>query len=634
VPSSRSEAADWYNLHIHPLDRHDIPMTVIEPSWQMWATFALIAGAIVLYATERFPLEQTSLALLAALLLLFHFAPLELPGEILGQRLDARRLLAGFADPALIAVLALMVIGHGLIRTGALDETIRFMSGRFQRRPGLSLTATLAVIAALSAIINNTPIVVIFIPVMTSIAERLNRGPSRLMMPLSFAAILGGMVTLIGSSTNLLVAGAAADLDQPAIGFFDFAVPGGVLAIVGLAYVVLILPHLLRERASLASEITGDGKQFIAQILVRTGSPLVGQTTVAGMIPHLKGMTVRLIQRGAESHLPPFDDVRLQPGDTVVVAATRALLAEALARMPELADTADEDQEGSEIGGSLLAEAMVTPASRVIGRSLRLVGFHYHTGCVILGVQRRSRMMRGRMEDIRLEAGDILLLLGPRDRVTNLRFSREVLLIEWSALELPARHHAKRALAVFAAVVAAAATGQVPIVIAALAGALGMIALGCLNINQAARAVDRQVALLVAAALAMGSALQGTGGAAYLAQHLITAMAGLGPAVVLSALFALVAVMTNVLSNAATAVLFTPIAINTALALGMAPTPFIHAIIFAANCSFATPMGYQTNLLVMGPGRYKFSDYLRGGTPLIVLIWLAFSLFAPWYYGF
>ncbi|MDP7546240.1 MAG: SLC13 family permease, partial [Alphaproteobacteria bacterium] len=227
-----------------------------------------------------------------------------------------------------------------------------------------------------------------------------------------------------------------------------------------------------------------------------------------------------------------------------------------------------------------------------------------------------------------------LLVLGPRERVTNLRFSREVLLIEWSALELPARHHAKRALAVFAAVVVAAATGLVPIVVAALAGALGMITLGCLNINQAARAVDRQVALLVAAALAMGSALQGTGGAAYLAQHMIDAMAGYGPAVMLSALFALVAVMTNVLSNAATAVLFTPIAINTALALGVEPTAFIHAVIFAANCSFATPMGYQTNLLVMGPGHYRFSDYLRGGTPLILLIWLAFSLFAPWYYGF
>jgi di/tricarboxylate transporter len=161
-----------------------------------------------------------------------------------------------------------------------------------------------------------------------------------------------------------------------------------------------------------------------------------------------------------------------------------------------------------------------------------------------------------------------------------------------------------------------------------------MITLGCLNVRQAARAVDRQVAMLVTAALAMGSAMQATGGAAYLAQHMIAALSDLGPAVLLSALFALVAVMTNVLSNAATAVLFTPIAINAALAMGMEPTAFIHAVIFAANCSFATPMGYQTNLLVMGPGHYKFSDYLRGGTPLIVLIWLAFSLLAPWYYGF
>jgi len=431
----------------------------------------------------------------------------------------------------------------------------------------------------------------------------------------------------------LLVAGAAVGMGQPAIGFFDFAVPGSLLAVIGLVYVIGILPRLLPVRESMASQIAGEGKQFIAQIEVRPGSPLVGQSAVAGMIPHLKGMTVRLIQRGEESHLPPFEDVLLRPGDTVVVAATRALLTEALARTPDLVETGGEEDDDGAPADSMLAEVMVTPASRVIGRNLRLVGFHYHTGCVILGVQRRSRMMRGRMEDIRLEAGDVLLVLGPRDRVTELRFSREVLLIEWSVLELPSRHHAKRALAVFAAVVAVAATGVLPIAIAALAGALGMITLGCLNVRQAARAVDRQVAFLVAAALAMGSALQATGGAAYLAQHMIGAMAGMGPALVLSALFALVAVMTNLLSNSATAVLFTPIAINTALALGVEPTAFVHAVIFAANCSFATPMGYQTNLLVMGPGHYKFADYLRGGTPLIVLIWLAFSALAPWYYG-
>jgi len=610
-------------------------MTVIDPSWQMWATFALIAGAIVLYAIERFPLEQTSLALLTSLLLLFHFAPLEIGGNGAGTNLDARALLAGFADPALIAVLALMVVGQGLIRTGALDESIRWFSRRFQRAPVLALALTLVIIATLSAFINNTPIVVIFIPVMAAIAERLNRGPSRLMMPLSFAAILGGMVTLIGSSTNLLVAGAATSMGQQPLGFFDFAVPGSLLAAVGLTYVIWILPRLLPERASMASEMAGEGKQFIAQIDVRPGSPLVGQSAVAGMTPHLQGITVRLIQRGEEGHLPPFEDVILAPGDTVVVAATRKLLTEALERTPELVETGERvSDDTGRPADNMLAEVMVTPASRVIGRSLRLVGFHYRTGCVILGVQRRSRMMRGRMEDIRLEAGDVLLVLGPRERVTELRFSREVLLIEWSTHELPSRRRAKAALAIFAGVVAIAATGIVPIALAALMGAVGMIGVGCLNIRQAARAVDRQVAMLVAAALAMGTALQATGGAAYLAQHLINTFAELGPAILLSALFALVAVMTNVLSNAATAVLFTPIAINTALALGVEPTAFIHAVIFAANCSFATPMGYQTNLLVMGPGHYRFIDYFRGGLPLIVLIWLAFSLFAPWYYGF
>ncbi|MDP6564587.1 MAG: SLC13 family permease [Alphaproteobacteria bacterium] len=604
-------------------------MMAVDPTWQMWATFALIAGAIVLYASERVPLEQTSLALLAALLLLFHFAPLELEQG----RLDARRLLAGFADPALVAVLALMVVGQGLIRTGALEEPIRQLTGRSRRRSSLVLALALMGIALLSAFINNTPMVVIFIPVMAAMAERMNRSTSRLMMPLSFAAILGGMTTLIGSSTNLLVSGAVTGMGRPAIGFFDFVVPGTVLALVGLAYVLLVLPRLLGDRASMTAEITGGGKQFIAQIDVGPGSPLLGQSAVAGMIPHLQGMTVRLIQRGEDTHLPPFEDVNLRPGDTVVLAATRAALTDAITKTPELVAQAADDGDGEAAGDTLLAEVMVTPASRLIGRNLRQIVFHYHTGCIILGVQRRSRMVRGRMEEIRLDAGDVLLVAGPRERVMALRASREVLLIEWSAHELPSLHQAGRARLIFAAVVLAAATGLMPIAIAALAGALAMVASGCLNVHQAARAVDRRVAFLVAAALAMGAALQATGGAAYLALHLTGAFAGFGPTIMLSAMFALIAVMTNVLSNNATAVLFTPIAINTALAVGVEPVAFVHAVIFAANCSFATPMGYQTNLLVMGPGHYRFADYLRGGAPLIVLLWLAFSFFAPWYYG-
>ncbi|MEL6752031.1 MAG: SLC13 family permease, partial [Pseudomonadota bacterium] len=222
---------------------------------------------------------------------------------------------------------------------------------------------------------------------------------------------------------------------------------------------------------------------------------------------------------------------------------------------------------------------------------------------------------------------------GLPDDIERLRFSRELLLLERSASEVPLSRYAPRAIAIFAAVVAAASLGIVPIVVASLVGAYAMIASGCLSIRQAARSFDRQIFMMVGASLAAATALEGTGGAAYLANGVVTAMAGAPPAVVLSVLFAFIALLTNILSNNATAVLFTPIAIGIAQRLGLPLEPFVVCVILAANCSFATPVGYQTNLLVLGPGRYRFSDYLRTGIPLIVLLWLVFSLVAPMWYG-
>lgn len=605
-------------------------MVIPDPTWQMWITFAFIAVGIVLYASEKFPIEQVSLGLIAAFLLLFQVAPVT---DTAGQTLSPRALLAGFADPALVSILCLMVVGQGLIRTGALDGVIHRLTARAPLGPvALTLVALFAV-AVLSAFVNNTPIVIVFIPVMAAIAEKMGWSPSRVMLPLSYVAILGGMTTLIGSSTNLLAAGSYGVLGFPAIGFFDFLVPGAVLAAAGLVYVVLVLPRVLPDRHAYTEQLVGQGKQFIAQIEVLPESPLIGQEAVAGMFPQLAGMTVRLVQRGGHADLPPFEDLRLRVGDIVVVAATRDTLAQAIHDTPGLVNS-DEDAEDGEQEDPILAEAMVGPGSRIEGRNLRQVGFHFHTGCVILGVQRRSRMLRAGLDEIRLEAGDVLLVHGPRNRVHTLRGSREVLLMEWSEQDLPIRRRAKRAFAVFAAVVLVASTGLLPIVVAALAGAMGMLLFGCLNVHQAARAIDRRVGLLVASALTLGTALQATGGAAFLAHGLIDLLAGYGPAVVLSALFLLIAVLTNLLSNNATAVLFTPIAVNAAVQMEISPLPFVYAVIFAANCSFATPMGYQTNLLVMGPGHYRFGDYARGGIPLMLLLWLVFSLFAPWYYGF
>ena len=611
--------------------------------FQIWAVFALILVALVFYVLERAAMEVTSLGIICALLIFFHFFPVGTEGA---PSLTPGRILQGFANPALITVLALLVLGQGMIRTGVLDRGASLLLGARGGRGGIlvSLLLILLVAMTVSAFLNNIPVVVIFIPIMQMLASRYGRSVSKLMIPLSYAAVLGGMTTLIGSSTNLLVNSALIEMKVAPFGFFDFSIPGLVMASAGLVYVLLVAPRLLPDRAGLAnSMVDGDGKHFVAQITVSEDSDLVGKDAPGGHFSGLPEKTLRMVQRGEQAILPPFEDYTARPGDVLVVAATRKALARFLAEDPGLLHPdleAGRSFPGDltpggrwQEGGQSLAEVMVAPASGMIGQTLPQVGFRYKTHCIVLGIQRRSRMIRQRITDIRLQSGDVLLIQGQPDDLTRLRRNRDVVLLEGSAEELPALDHAKRATAIFIAVVALAASGVLPIVVAALAGAAAMVMVGVLNVRQAFQAVDAKIFTTIGAALALGVALQETGGAQYLAQALVSALEGATPATILSLFFLLVAVLSNIISTKTAAVLFTPIAVDLALALEVDPQVFAVAVIFAANCSFASPLGYQTNLLVMGPGHYRFADFFRAGLPLIVLMWLVFTLFAPWYYG-
>ncbi len=609
----------------------------------MWAVFALILGALVFYLLERAAMELTSLGIVCVLLIFFHFFPVAGPDGI--NALSPGRILQGFANPALITVLALLVMGQSMVRTGVLDRgagLILSVAGG----AGLTIALLLALVvaAAVSGFLNNIPVVVIFIPMMEALAHRYGRSVSKLMIPLSYAAVLGGMTTLIGSSTNLLVNSALIEMKVRPFEFFDFSVPGLVMAAGGLMYVIFVAPKLLPDRAGMADTmVEGEGRHFVAQITVSADSELVGKGAPGGHFASLPEKTLRLVQRGELAILPPFEDYVVRAGDVLVVAATRKALAAFLAEDPGLLHPnleegrsfpGDEGPSGRwQEGGQTLAEVMVAPASGLRGQTLPQIGFRYKTHCIVLGIQRRSRMIRQRITDIRLESGDVLLIQGQPDDVEALKHHRDVVLLEWSAEELPTLDHAKRASAIFLTVVALAAAGVIPIVVAALTGAAAMVVFGVLNVRQAFQAVDPKIVTTIAAALALGVALQETGGARYLAHGLVTALQGASPTVILSLFFLLVAGLSNIISTKTAAVLFTPIAVDLAHELGIPPEAFAVAVVFAANCSFASPLGYQTNLLVMGPGHYKFTDFARAGVPLIVLLWGVFTLFAPWYYG-
>jgi di/tricarboxylate transporter len=602
---------------------------------QMAAVFALIVASLVLYASEKLPLEVTSLGVLCALMVLFQVLPVA--GAQDANRLDAVRLLSGFANPALIAVLALLVIGDALERTGALDKGAALVLAAGRGSAQATVTMALSAVLVVSAVLNNIPVVVIFIPIMQAISLSIGRRPSRLLIPLSFAAMLGGMTTLIGSSTNLLVSSALVQLGERPFGFFDFAVPGIVLASVGLVYLLVIAPRLLPDHADMAQSMAPDNRQFIAQITVTQGAALDGAGFSDGPPAELADLGLLLVQREEHAFLPPFDNVTLQAGDVIVVGASREALAQAVKSDPvALHPRFEGEVESPErwlIGGQVLAEIMVTPGSTMTGRTLEDIGFRYKHHCIVIGIQRRSQLLRRRLTEIRLEAGDTLLVQGRRDDIRGLRGNHDAVLMEWSAEDIPTVHHARRAGLIFFAVVAASATGLLPISIAALSGAVAMVATGVMGVRDAMRALDRQLVFLIAAALALGAALQETGGANFLADTMLAVVEGASHAVVLSAFFILVALLSNVLSTKATAVLFTPIAVGVAHSTGAPVEPFAVAVVFAANCSFASPVGYQTNLLVMGPGGYRFFDFVRVGIPLIILLWITFSLFAPWYYG-
>lgn len=607
-------------------------------AWPLWACTAIILVAVVLYATDRVAMELVSAGLIASFLLVF-----QLPGAtgMNGEPVPAATFLAGFANSALLTIMALLVVGQGLFQTGALDSPSRALMRAYDRSPTAVLLASFLAVFVISAFLNNTPVVVMFLPIMSALAARMGVAPSRVMMPLSFVSVLAGITTLIGTSTNLLAADIYQGHTGRTIGFFDLTPIGLALAGAGALYIALAARFLLPERTGLGDDLLAprSGRQFIIELEITRDHPLLGASPVAGQFADLADITVRLVQREGRSVLPPFDGLVLQAGDTLILAATRKAVTSMLARRPGLlreiwqASRRAEGHARRAPRTLALTEAVVAPGSRLINRSPVQSGPLEAAEAIVLGIQRRSRMVRAGLAEVRLEQGDTLLLGSPPNALNALHVSRDLLLLEGSRADFHLTAPVLLARLIAFGVVLLAASGLLPILHASLAGAVAMIATGCLNVRQAARALDLRVYLLIAAAIAMGAALEITGGAALVAHGVIALAEPFGPIAMLSLLFLVIALLTSILSNAATAVLFMPIALSTATESGLDPLPFAYAVIFAANCSFATPIAYQTNLLVMGPGHYRFGDYVRFGTPLIFILWAVFTLIASWRFG-
>ena len=499
---------------------------------------------------------------------------------------------------------------------------------------------------------NNTPLVVIAIPLMQALAMSAGLSESRLMIPLSYVAILGGMTTLVGSSTNLLVSSAMVELGYEPLEFFSFVIPGMMLAAVGFVYVIVVIPRLLSDRKNMISDFRSSKKEFVAEIDVAENSPLIGSTFEDGGFSELKALDIKLIQRGGHLILPPFENYVIAENDILIVSASRDTLGNILSKFPGYLLSEEESQIMSGTSekedaldpqaeeGRVVAEIMVTPASRMVDMSLEHVNFHRQFGVIVLGIQRRAKSVRRRLGRIRLEAGDVLLVAGKRRSVDSMRGNTDLIVLSGSKRDLLVPKKAPVATGVFLFTIIMAALGVLSIPVAAITGAVLMLATGCLNIRQATRAIDRKIFLLVGSMLALGVILQVSGGAKYIAELILELPFLQSPVEMACALFIIVAIATNVLTNNACAILFTPIALSLSERMqsvysGDHNLDFIFAItvIFAANCSFASPIGYQTNLLVMGPGHYRFRDFLKAGIPLVILLWGVYFLILRYYFN-
>ena len=617
----------------------------IPTNFQMHIIFAMTVLTIIAFIREKHPIEMICFFLLCGLLLFGQFFPVLNEGG--DNLLSSAMLLSGFANPSLIAVLALLVMGQGILQTDALQPFTRLFKYGGKKVALFSIFIILLMVAALSGFMNNTPLVILAIPVIQSLVQKINVSQGRVMMPLSFVAILGGMTTLVGSSTNLLVSSTLQEIGYEGLTFFQFFVPGCILAGIGLIYVLFIMPFIMPKRDSITDSIVEDNdKEFVAEVDVNVGSALIGEECVKGVFPSLRDIRIKLIQRRGHIILPPFEGYKLDVGDVIIISATRKRLSDLLARFPGfllsqekqaiIAPDEDED-EGAESAAieqsRVLAEVSIPPNSRFIDMSVEQVGFGIQFGAIVLGIQRRSRIIRRRFGRIRLEAGDVLLIAGPDTAVNNMRGNKDIIVLSGSKAEVPRAEKAPRALAIFVGTIVLAAMGILTIPVAAVTGAVAMIATGCMNIRQATRAIDRKIFLLVGSMLALGTALNATDGATFIANSILELPLASSPLTMISLFFILIAISTNILTNNACAILFTPIAVSMAASLNIDPMIFAICVVFAANCSFASPIGYQTNLLVMGPGHYNFRDFIVAGMPLIFIIWAAFIAISYFYYG-
>ncbi|WP_254274357.1 SLC13 family permease [Haloarcula marina] len=611
--------------------------------------FALVLVALVLFATEALPVDVTAIGVMVALLLvepttmgLAEAGLLAEPLYVLHQPGDGvsplTRGLSGFASTATITVLAMFILSDGVQRTGIvqiLGAKLAALTGDSESR---QLGATVGLVAPISGFINNTAAVAILLPMVTDIAHEGKISPSKLLLPLSYASMFGGMLTLIGTSTNILASQLSAELLGHPFGMFEFTQLGVVVAAVGTLYLLTVGRWLVPERIPAREDLTEEFEmaEYLTEVVVREDSPIIGQTVREALAETEFDVDVIQLVRGDRTFLEPLDPKSIQAGDVFAVRTDRDTLvdlldAEGLDLIPEVEVDDAELESASEQQN--LVELVVAPGSALVGETLVTANFRQRYDATVLALRRGRELFRQRMDRVRLKVGDTLLVQATADSIERLNRNRNFIVAQ--EVERPDYRRSKIPVAVgiVAAVVGVAALTPVHIVASALAGAVLMVLTGCLRPQELYDAVQWDVIFLLAGVIPLGVALQETGGADLLADLFVMAAPGLPAVVALGLMYVVTALLTNVISNNASVVLMIPVAVEAAQQLNANAFAFVLAVTFAASTAFMTPVGYQTNLIVYGPGGYRFSDYIRAGAPLQAIFAVVTTLGIAFFWG-
>jgi len=581
-------------------------------------TLGICLGAVALFVWNRFPFEVVGLIVLAALLVL-GILPLE-------------EALSGFSNEATLTVAGVLILSTGLERTGAVDmiaNTFVRIGSSSERKVVLAMMA-LAIPA--SAFLNNTAVVAVLIPVVLKTARHQGISPSRLLIPLSYCSQLGGTLTLIGSSTNLLVSGVLVELGQPGFGFFQMTAPAALMMLGGVVYLMSAGRRLLPDRGAPEDEFQVPFLEFESALVVEPRSSFVGATFQQVRDEGFEALKLKAIRRAGQRR-ELDENAPLQPRDLLLVEGPSEALKRADREGRLHFAMPRQGREQRAWGDLVVMEAVITPRSRLIGRKVREAAPLEQSGATIVAVQRHGRNPSLPAPDRPLEAGDLVLVEGTRRELNAMQRAGHLLLV--THVVLPREH--KRwwlATGILVAVVVLAAADVVPMALAVLLGVIAMAVTGCIDPSDSYERVDWAVIILIGSLVPLGLAMQQTGAAQLLAALVVRAASGFGPYVVLATLYLLTSVLTEFISNNAAAVVLTPVAVAIAGALDASPVPFAMAVMMAASNSFMTPVGYQTNTFIYGPGGYRFTDFTRVGTPLNLLLVALAVVFLPLFFPF